>query len=35
MKDIKLTPLPVAEAERRFLDGFRKLEQALALQSAK
>lgn len=33
LKDIKLEPLPVAEAERRFLDGFQILEKALALQS--
>lgn len=33
IKDIKLTPLPVVEAEKRFLAGFRKLEQALALQA--
>lgn len=32
IKTIKLTPLPVAEAERRFLAGFRRLEQAMALQ---
>jgi 5'-deoxynucleotidase YfbR-like HD superfamily hydrolase len=32
LKDIKLTPLPAAEAERRFLAGFRALERALALQ---
>jgi 5'-deoxynucleotidase YfbR-like HD superfamily hydrolase len=30
---VKLTPLPVAEAERRFLAGFHKLEQAMALQA--
>jgi len=33
IKTIKLVPVPVAEAERRFLEGFRKLEQALALQA--
>jgi len=33
LKDVKLEPLPVAEAERRFLDGFHILEKALALQS--
>jgi 5'-deoxynucleotidase YfbR-like HD superfamily hydrolase len=32
MPAFKLTPLPVTEAERRFLAGFRKLEQAMALQ---
>lgn len=29
---ITLNPLPVAEAERRFVDGFRTLEDAMALQ---
>jgi len=33
LKDVKLVPLPVADAERQFLDGFRVLEKALALQS--
>lgn len=33
LNDVKLVPLPVAEAERQFLAGFRTLEQALALQS--
>lgn len=33
LKDVKLVPLPAAEAERRFLEGFRALEKALALQS--
>ena len=33
LKDVKLTPLPVAEAERQFLEGFQILEKALALQS--
>ncbi len=33
LKDIKLTPLPVAEAERTFLEGFHVLEKALQLQS--
>jgi len=32
LKDVKLTPLPVAEAERRFLGGFRALENAMILQ---
>ena len=32
LKDVKLVPLPVAEAERQFLDGFHILEKALALQ---
>jgi 5'-deoxynucleotidase YfbR-like HD superfamily hydrolase len=32
LKDIRLTPLPVAEAERRFLEGFRALERAMTLQ---
>lgn len=35
LKDVKLVPLPVAEAERQFLDGFHALEKALLLQSAK
>ena len=30
--DVTLVPLPVAEAEQRFLDGFRMLEKALTLQ---
>lgn len=33
LKDVTLTPLPVAEAERAFLEGFRILEKALALQT--
>jgi 5'-deoxynucleotidase YfbR-like HD superfamily hydrolase len=32
MDGVTLEPLPVAEAERRFLDGFRKLEDAMVLQ---
>ena len=32
LKDIKLTPLPASEAERRFLAGFRALERAMELQ---
>lgn len=33
LKDVTLKPLPVADAERQFLDGFRILEKALALQT--
>ncbi len=33
LKDVKLTPLPVAEAERNFLEGFRVLEEAILLQA--
>ncbi|MBL8645388.1 MAG: HD family hydrolase [Rhodospirillaceae bacterium] len=33
LKTVKLTPVPVAEAERRFLEGFQKLEQAIALEA--
>lgn len=33
LRDMTLTPLPVAEAERRFLEGFHALEKSLALQS--
>ena len=33
LKDVKLTPLPVAEAERKFLEGFRALEEAVVLQA--
>jgi len=33
LKDVKLVPLPVAEAERKFLDGFRVLEKAIMLQA--
>lgn len=33
LKDVKLTPLPVAEAERNFLEGFRALEEAILLQA--
>ena len=32
LRDVTLVPLPVAEAEQRFLDGFRTLEKALTLQ---
>lgn len=32
LKNVKLLPVPVAEAERRFLEGFRKLEQAMILE---
>ncbi len=32
LADVKLTPLPVVEAERKFLEGFRTLEKAVALQ---
>jgi 5'-deoxynucleotidase YfbR-like HD superfamily hydrolase len=32
LKDIKLEPLPVADAERRFIEGFRVLEKAMKLQ---
>jgi 5'-deoxynucleotidase YfbR-like HD superfamily hydrolase len=33
LKDVKLTPLPVAEAERKFLEGFRALAEAIVLQA--
>ena len=33
LKAVKLSPVSAAEAEKRFLAGFRKLEQALALQA--
>ncbi len=33
LKDVKLEPLPVAEAEQRFLEGFRRLEKAVARQT--
>ncbi len=33
LKDVKLVPLPVADAEQKFLEGFRALEKAIALQS--
>jgi len=33
LKDVKLTPLPVADAERNFLEGFRALEEAILLQA--
>ena len=33
LKGVTLEPFPVAEAERRFLEGFRVLEEALVLQS--
>jgi len=32
LKNIKLTPRPVAEAEQNFLNGFRMLEKAMTLQ---
>ncbi len=32
LTDVKLVPLPVAEAERKFLEGFRALEKAIAIQ---
>ncbi len=32
LEDVTLTPLPVAEAERKFLDGFRQLAAAMDLQ---
>jgi 5'-deoxynucleotidase YfbR-like HD superfamily hydrolase len=32
LDDVTLTPLPVAEAERKFLDGFRTLAAAMDLQ---
>lgn len=32
LKNVKLFPLPVAEAERQFLAGFHKLEQAVKLE---
>jgi 5'-deoxynucleotidase YfbR-like HD superfamily hydrolase len=32
LDDVRLVPLPVVEAERRFLAGFHMLEKALALQ---
>ena len=32
LKDVKLIPLPVAEVERKFMEGFRVLEKAIALQ---
>jgi 5'-deoxynucleotidase YfbR-like HD superfamily hydrolase len=35
LKDIKLVPLPVAEAERQFLEGFWVLEKAVTLQQRK
>lgn len=33
LKTVKLVPIPVAEAERQFLAGFRKLEQAVKLET--
>jgi hypothetical protein len=33
VKTVTLVPVPVAEAEKRFLAGFYKLEQAMALQA--
>jgi hypothetical protein len=33
LKHVKLAPLPVAEAERRFLEGFRQLEKAMLLEA--
>ncbi len=33
LKDVKLAPLPVVEAERKFLEGFRALEEAILLQA--
>ena len=33
LKDVKLVALPVAEAERSFLDGFHILEKAVSLQA--
>ncbi|MSO98430.1 MAG: HD family hydrolase [Rhodospirillaceae bacterium] len=33
LKHVKLTPLPVAEAERQFLAGFHQLEQAIKLEA--
>lgn len=32
LSDVKLTPVPVADAEKAFLEGFRKLETAMTLQ---
>ena len=32
LKDVKLMPVPVAEAERLFLEGFHALEKAVSLQ---
>ena len=32
LDDVKLVPLPVAEAERKFLEGFRVLEKAMQIQ---
>ena len=32
LKDVKLVPLQVAEAERRFLEGFVQLEHAIKLE---
>lgn len=33
LKDVKLVPVPVTEAERKFLEGFRVLEEAVRLQA--
>ena len=33
LHDVKLVPVPVAEAEKAFLDGFRLLESAMTLQN--
>ena len=33
LENVKLVPLPVAEAEKKFLEGFRALESAISLQS--
>ena len=33
LSGVKLTPIPVADAEQAFLDGFRTLEAAMTLQS--
>lgn len=32
-KSVRLTPVPVADAERKFLEGFRKLETAMRLEA--
>ncbi|MDX2144892.1 MAG: YfbR-like 5'-deoxynucleotidase [Rhodospirillaceae bacterium] len=33
LKHVKLVPVPVAEAEKRFLEGFRQLERAMTLEA--
>ncbi|MCB2109023.1 MAG: hydrolase [Rhodobacteraceae bacterium] len=33
LKRVKLVPVPVAEAERKFLEGFRQLEKAMRLEA--